>query len=301
MATSRDIKRRIRSAKNIGQITKALELVSAVKMRRAQLQALAGRPYTDGLVAAIRTLNRKTEVPQHPYLRRITSVNQILVIIVSPHKGLAGSLITNLSRTAITWVDACRHGRLVLDGTTLDLSAGVKFSSVTWGKKSSGISLKAGITPQAAFYQDPRQNVDDQVRALIRFVTAAFRSKTADLVVVAYSQFINTVIQRPVITQFLPIASLAFASDTAGPLYLFEPGPAEVLDQLLEHYVQRLATQIVLDGFAAEHSARMIAMKNAHDNAQDIVKDFTLTLNKTRQAGITNEIADIVSGSAVSA
>lgn len=300
MATARELKRRIKSAKNIGQVTRALEMVSAVKMRRAQQESLASRPYTDHLLTALRTLN-KLSADAHPYLRHLESVSNILLVVIAPHKGLAGSLITNLSRQVNIFTTEAASGQLVVEGGRLTLSGKANIEVVSWGKKGRSIATKTGSPLVADFYADPHQGVSEAISALTAFITQRFTSGQIDLVAVAYNRFVNTMAQEPTILRFLPLAALPGETELSSPSYTFEPSREALLSSLMEHYINRLMTQIILDSFAAEHSARMVAMKNAHENAEDIVSEFTLMYNKTRQSAITNEIADIVSGSLISA
>jgi F-type H+-transporting ATPase subunit gamma len=301
MATARELKRRIKSAKNIGQVTKALEMVSAVKMRRAQQQASAGRPYTENLLSALRTLSREKD-SGHPYLRQPVSVSRILLVVIAPHKGLAGSLITNLARQVLLFSSRVRSGQLVLEDQDLSaaLSDHPEVQVVTWGKKARSIGIKTGFPLVADFYADLHIPLPDHLRALSSFVTDTFNTRQADLVVLAYNQFVNTMTQEPRLVRFLPLVSLPGTTQLSSPLYTFEPSRPELLSALMDHYVRQFLNQIILDSFAAEHSARMVAMKNANENARDIVREFTLMYNKTRQSSITNEIADIVSGSFIS-
>lgn len=301
MASTRELKRRIKSAKNIGQVTRALEMVSAVKMRRAQQESLAGRPYTDHLVSALRSLTRVTG-SDHPYLRRPESVSRVLLVVIAPHKGLAGSLITNLARQVFLFSDAIRQGKLVVEGQDYSsaLSAAPLVEVATWGRKSRSIAAKTGFNLAADFYADVRTPIEEHISALSSFVTTQFKTGKTDFVVVAYNRFVNTMTQEPTLMRFLPLSAIPEGQETLGPLYTFEPSRPLLLSSLMEHYVERLFHQIILDSFAAEHSARMVAMKNANENARDIVSEFTLMYNKTRQSAITNEIADIVSGSMIS-
>jgi F-type H+-transporting ATPase subunit gamma len=301
MATIRELKRRIKSAKNIGQVTRALEMVSAVKMRRAQAESLASRPYTDQLLTALRTLN-KVSPDNHPFLRRPTSVSRCLLVIIAPHKGLAGSLITNLARQVFSFTHNFKAGKVIVEGQDLSPTAGSPTLEIaTWGEKSRSIATKTGFPLVADFHSNTHIPIADHISALAKFMTDEFISGKVDAIAIASNRFINTMTQEPVILRFLPLTSLPGTADIASPQYVFEPTPAVLLSSLMEHYVERLISQIILDSFAAEHSARMVAMKNAHDNADDIVSGFTLMYNKTRQSAITNEIADIVSGSMISA
>jgi F-type H+-transporting ATPase subunit gamma len=271
MASLREIKKRIRSAQNIGKVTKALQMISAVRMRKAQSDALLSRPYARELVDTLRKLPA-TDV-QNPLLLPNDS-NKQLIVIVAPDRGLAGSLITNLYRTTARW---CRDKNV---------------EAITIGKKAAGIALKSKVKLVADY---PVSQLD----TLANNVVDQYKSGEYNSVWIAYSKFINTMTQTAEVIQFLPVnlVKVIGESSSTGPqaIYTFEPSPALVLDYVITEYLKSTLNQIIKDATAAEHSARFVAMKNAHDNATSIVKDLNLQYNKTRQEKITNEISDIAS------
>jgi F-type H+-transporting ATPase subunit gamma len=276
MASTRIIKRRIKSAKNIGQVTRALQMVSAVKMKRAQEIALAGKPYAIELISVLGQISGKIKNDMHPFLYTPKSITKVYLVVIGPEKGLAGSLITNLARKVF----------LTIDQIKIDYPQAV-ISGVSFGKKSRDIFKKTGVPIVADF--------KDQVNTLSSFLIKAYLKHETDLVIIVYSNFINTMTQKPEVIQYLPMGKIN-NQDNNNQVISFEPSPDEVLDSLLNHYLVIVLQQIVIDSNAAEHSARMVAMKNASDNATDIIKYLTLNYNQTRQSAITNEIADIVSG-----
>ena len=271
MASLREIKKRIRSAQNIGKVTKALQMISAVRMRKAQTDALLSRPYATELVDTLRQLP-KVDV-QNGLLQTNDATRQLL-IIVAPDRGLAGSLITNLYRSVARW------------------SKDKPVDAVTVGKKAMSIALRSRLALKADYpareFESLANNVVDQYRA------GEYSS-----VWIAYSRFVNTMTQQPETIQFLPVNLAQVMGDQpqsgGHAIYTFEPNPGEVLQYVLTEYLKSTLSQILKDAAAAEHSARFVAMKNAHDNAESIVKDYNLQYNKTRQEKITNDISDIAS------
>jgi F-type H+-transporting ATPase subunit gamma len=291
MASMRIIKRRIKSAKNIGQVTRALQMVSAVKMRKAQEVAVAGKPYAAELVSVLNKLAGKVEIDIHPFLNPPKSISKVTLVVIGPEKGLAGSLVTNIARKVFTTVDQINTDHKE-----------AKITGISWGRKSREILKKARITVAADFSVKAKESISDQVHALANYLSKAYLSHDTDLVLIVYANFVNTMTQKPESFQFLPMVPATFKSEEkTDRVVSFEPSAQTVMASLLEHYLTTILNQIILDALAAEHSARMVAMKNASDNAADIVKYLTLSYNQTRQTAITNEIADIVSGSMISA
>ncbi len=271
MASLRELKKRIRSAQNIGKVTKALQMISAVRMRKAQNDALLSRPYSSNLVDTLRKL--PTVDISNPLLKGNASTKQ-LVIVVAPDRGLAGSLLTNLYRGVSRWAK--------------DRNA----EAVSVGKKGAGIAVRAKLKLVSDY---PVSQLD----SLANNVVDQYRAGEYGSVWIAYSKFINTMTQQPDVIQFLPVnlANVIGEEKVAGAhsVYTFEPGAPEVLDYVIQEYLKSTLAQIVKDAAAAEHSARFVAMKNANDNAKSIVTELNLAYNKSRQEKITNEISDIAS------
>jgi F-type H+-transporting ATPase subunit gamma len=281
MANTQDIRRRIKSIRNIGQLTKAMQMVAASKMRRAQQQALAGRPYAALMNRVLVSLQKRTDPRLHPLLD-IRDVKKELLLIISTDKGLAGALNTNLFREAANF-----------DST--------KTVFVVTGKKARQFVARTKRQMLADFeLKDSPSFVE--TKTISKFCTEKFLSHEVDKVSVVYTHFINTVNQRPLVQTLLPISAFDLpkkheesASEDVDPMlgYVFEPSAELVLDAVLPYYIQYEVYQMILDARASEHSARMVAMKNATDNAKEFIKDLTLEYNKMRQASITTELLEI--------
>lgn len=268
MAALRQIKRRIKTAKNISQVTRAMEMVSAVKMKKIQQQALAGRPYIEQLETMVQVLAR----PKNKEVKKIT------ILVIAPQKGLCGALITNLARTLIKYVDA--------------LPAQISF--VTFEKKAADMVRFFNRPILANFNGKEKNPTPATVRPTADYLVKMYESGETDQVFIAYSHFVNTVTQKPSLRQFLPIPPSEQELLPSNIQFLFEPTAAEVQKELLVRYCEALMYQVVLESLAAEHSARMVAMKNAHDNAAEIIDDLTLFYNKARQEAITSELSRTV-------
>jgi F-type H+-transporting ATPase subunit gamma len=282
MANTQDIRRRIKSIRNIGQLTKAMQMVAASKMRKAQQHALAGRPYAALMNRVLVSLQKRTDPRLHPLLN-IREVKKELVLIISTDKGLAGALNTNLFREAANFDSA-------------------KTVFVVTGKKARQFIARTKRELLADFeLKDSPSFVE--TKAISKFCTEKFLNRDADKVSVLYTHFINTVNQRPVIQTLLPISAFDLpkgekvegTTEDVDPMlgYIFEPNALAVLDAMLPYYIQYQVYQMILDARASEHSARMVAMKNATDNAKEFIKDLTLEYNKMRQASITTELLEI--------
>lgn len=282
MASTQDIRRRIKSIRNIGQLTKAMQMVAASKMRRAQQHALAGRPYATLMNKVLVSLQKRTDPTLHPLLH-VRELKKELVLIISTDKGLAGSLNTNLFREAANFDQA-------------------KTAFVVTGKKARQFVARTKRELLADFeLKDSPSFVE--TKSMSKFATEKFLSREVDKVSVLYTHFINTINQRSVVQTLLPISNFDLAkgdsaegaAEDVDPMlgYVFEPSAEVVLDVMLPYYIQYQVFQMVLDARASEHSARMVAMKNATDNANQFIKDLTLEYNKMRQAGITTELLEI--------
>lgn len=282
MANTRDIRRRIKSIRGTAQITKAMQMVAASKMRKAQQHALAGRPYAELMNKVLVSLQKRTNPGLHPLLE-IRPLKKELVLIISTDKGLCGGLNTNLFREAANF-----------DQT--------KTAFVVSGKKARQFVARTKRELLADFeLKDSPTFV--QSKPLSKFCLEKFLRREVDKVSVLYTHFINTISQRAVVQTLLPISSFDLpkgasteeAKEDLDPMlgYVFEPKAEELLDVVLPYYIQFQVFQMILDARASEHSARMVAMKNATDNAEQFIKDLTLEYNKMRQAGITTELLEI--------
>lgn len=287
MASTRDIRRRIKSVKNTRQITKAMELVAASKMKKAQQLALAGRAYADLMAQMLAALGDRVEETQHPFLAR-REIKTRGILLITTDKGLAGPLNANLFKlvteikTPAKYVVIGRKGAQFIARTHRDLLADFQ------------VSDRVGF---------------GEVKVIAEFMVKQFLDGAIDTVEIIWPRFRNTLVQIPTVLPLLPLSSVKdviadLRSDAGHPAgtpaqpattnqMLFEPNPSAVLEALLPLYVNREIYQQVLDAKASEHSARMVAMKTAKDNATKLLGDLTLEYNKARQAGITQEILEI--------
>jgi F-type H+-transporting ATPase subunit gamma len=283
MANTQDIRRRIKSIRNTSQITKALQMVAASKMRKAQNLALAGRPYSTLMNRVLVSLQQRTDSKLHPLLQ-VREVKKELVIIISTDKGLAGALNTNLFREAAKF-DAGK--------TVYVVSGGKARQFLTRTRRELVADFQLKDAP--AF---------TETKEIAKFCIEKFLSGEVDKVSILYTHFINTINQKPVVRTLLPISSFelpttpiysATSHGSPDPMigYVFEPTPEGVLDVMLPYYLHYQVFQMILDARASEHSSRMVAMKNATDNAKQFIKDLTLEYNKMRQASITTELLEI--------
>lgn len=282
--TTKELRNRIRSIKNTSKVTKAMELVSASKMRRAQQQALRGRPYSQLINSVLSSIAGKIDKTAHPLLIRENNEKEA-ILLISTDRGLCGSLNSNLFRQ------------------TLGIGEGVSF--VTLGKKGSLFVSKTGSALVADFELLERPTIA-HARTITNYLIEGYLKGDFDKVSVLYTEFISTLKQTPILKQILPIIDeevLTTLSEEAKisdlQEYLFEPNADAVLETILPHYVQMEVYQVLTEAAASEHSARMVAMKNASDNAEELVGDLTLAYNQLRQASITNEILDIATAAAV--
>ncbi|MHA3770687.1 ATP synthase F1 subunit gamma [Verrucomicrobiota bacterium sgz303538] len=292
-ANTRDIRRRIKSVKNTAQITKAMQMVAASKMRKAQTAALAGRPYAELLNRVLVSLGASAaaaENNRHPLLDRREGGRE-LVLLIATDKGLCGALNTNLFREAAKFDQA--NTEFVVVGRK-----GAQFVARSGRKMLAEFELKDNFT----FLES---------KAVSKYCMEKFLSGEVNKVTVVFTDYINTLTQVPRSRTVLPVSSFEVTAGIGGshdnkisteaPVnvdgtateYLFEPSGGDVLSAVLPHYVHFQVYQMILDSRASEHSARMVAMKNATDNAKQLIKDLTLEYNKVRQAAITTEILEI--------
>ncbi|MCA9863830.1 MAG: ATP synthase F1 subunit gamma [Thermomicrobiales bacterium] len=266
----------------MSQITRAMEMVSAVKMRRAQQRVTASRPYSDQLRQIMSDLASQQPDPeqlsQFPLLQR-RPVKNVMMIVVAPDRGLTGALNTNILR---------RASRFILE----DAQAPV--SIITIGKKSRDYFVKTKQNVIAEYIQLGDDVTLDVVRGIADVAIDEFVSGRVDAVYVVYARFINTLTQRPEVVQILPMEPPATHEGYVD--YIFEPSPDEVLSALLPRYIEVQLYQAILESLASEHSARMVSMRSASDNAKEIVQELTLSRNKARQAQITQEVSEIAAG-----
>jgi F-type H+-transporting ATPase subunit gamma len=277
-ANTRDIRRRIKSIKNTAQITKAMQMVAASKMRKAQSAALAGRPYSDLINRVLVSLSKRTNPELSPLLE-VREVKKELVLVVSTDKGLCGALNTNLLREILQFTQPTAY--------------------VATGRKAVQFLARTKRDLLADFHLKDAPGLID-TKPISKFLIDKFLAKEVDKVSVLYTKFINTLVLKPTVQTILPISAADLPKPTGSEPqdnesleFLYEPSAEEVLAGILPHYVHFQVYQMVLDARASEHSARMVAMKNATDNAKTLIKDLTLEYNKIRQASITTELLEI--------
>lgn len=282
MASTREIRRRIRSVGNMQQITRAMEMVSAAKMRKAQQRVTASRPYSDQLRQIMADLATQQPDPeqlaQFPLLQK-RPIQRIELIVVTPDRGLTGALNTNILRRAT---------RFILE------EAGAPVRVIAVGKKARDYFVRTRQDVVAEFIGLGDVSGLDAVRPITDIAIDDFVNGTVDAVYVVNARFVNTLVQRPEVVQVLPVEPPK--SHEGYSDYIFEPSPEAVLNDLLPRYVEVQLYQALLEGLASEHSARMVAMRNASDNAKEVQRDLTLSLNKARQAQITREVSEIAAG-----
>ncbi|HLQ35931.1 MAG TPA: ATP synthase F1 subunit gamma [Chloroflexota bacterium] len=280
MATLRDIRRRIRSVRNVSLITKAMETVSASRLRRAQERVVASRPYVHSLEEVLADLAGVSTEGDVPALLAVRPVERAAMVLISPNRGLAGPLPGNVNRRAAQYI---LH------------EAGAPVNVVAVGKRGRDFMLRRRQHLLAEFTELPDRPAMADVLPVAQIVIHGYANGEFDRVVLVYTQFISTVNQRPVLKQLLPVEPPA--GERARPAdFIYEPSAEAVLNQLLPRYVETLVYQALLEAIASEHAARMVAMRNATDNAHEVIDDLTLTYNKVRQAAITKEVAEIASG-----
>lgn len=287
MPSSREIKRRIRSVKNVAQITRAMEMVSASKMRRAQRNVLATRPYADRMRDLMAELSARitSAAARGTLLEKRATVKRVALIVVTPDRGLCGSLVANVLRRAT---------RFILDQRQL----GREVDVYTYGKKGRDFVLRTGYPLAGETIKLGDAPKIEEILGIAVSAVSGFQAGQYDEVHIIYSEFINTLVQRPASKLLVPVEP---PEETMGPGrsdFTYEPDQEEVLAELLPRYVESQIYQAVLESIASEHSARMVAMRNATKSAKDLVRDLTLTFNKARQAAITKEVSEISSGAA---
>lgn len=300
---TREIKRRIRSIKNTRQITKAMELVSAAKMRRAVANVLATRTYANLGWELLTELSKKTPIESHPLLQEVAGTNRVAVLVVSSNRGLCAGFNNQLVSRVQSYVK-----KFIGDSN-------VKIDLITLGKKGRDIMWRAGYDIVAEFDKPDMTTKIEQVSAVAKLMINDYLAGKYDKIIMAYTDFVSPISQKPKLRQLLPIQTtqdpeLGYAKAHHIPAevvnkqleknfdfeYIFEPTPTEVLENLLPRLLEVQVYQAVLESDASEHSARMLAMRNATDAAKDMIDSLTLAFNQARQASITAELADITGG-----
>ena len=283
MPNTRQIKRRIRSIENIAKVTKAMELIAASKMRRAQSNVLAGRPYSKKIQDVISHLAAQPSddgASAQPLLD-VRPVNHIEIVQITPDRGLCGGLHSNLNRRVAQFVE--------------EQSAPVSIIAV--GRKGRDFMIRYGQDVKAAFVNMGDRPTVADTTAISRMVVDDYSQGVADQVFISYMEFVSTTIQHPVVKQLLPVVPAELRADERVG-YIYEPDSLTVLGALLPRFVEMQVYHALLELIASEQSARMVAMRNATESSNEMVDDLTLVANKLRQESITNELLDIIGGAA---
>ncbi len=295
MPTAREVQKRIKSVRNIGQITRALEAVSASRVRRAQARAIASRVFAEKaweILLNVQSLATKGEI-LHPLLVEREEVKEVMVVLITSDRGLAGAYNGNIIRAVQRFSE-----RL-----------GIHVQYVTVGRKGRDTLIRAGENVVAEFSDLPAEVMTADIAPIARLAVDEFLSGNVDNVFIAYTDFINMLSQRPSVLDWLPLTPYTVKDQVAAEyikdvppvtggmsIYEYEPGPEAILNEIVPRFVELQLYQAVLESQASEHAARMVAMRNASDNAVQLADDLTLVYNKARQAAITNEILDIAGG-----
>ncbi len=301
---TREIKRRIRSIKSTRQITKAMELVSAAKMRRAVANTLMSRSYSDLAWQLVLELKRRASEVEQPLLRPRENIKRVAVLVVSSNRGLCGGFNNQIAHQVINYIKQSLQAEAKSEAVEL----------VTLGKRGRDILLRQGFNLAAEFVKQDITTKLSEVLPVVQLLINDYLSGHYDKVVLAYTDFISALVQKPRLKQLLPIEltpdpylGVSQSKPPAAPEvkhnfgeyeYLFEPSTSEVLSELLPRLLEVQIYQAVLESDAAEHSARMMSMRNASEAAKDMVDALTLAFNQARQASITSELADITGGRA---
>jgi F-type H+-transporting ATPase subunit gamma len=277
--SQREIRRRIGSVRNIKQITRAMQFVAASKLKRAQDATLASRPYSEKIDEVLADLATVLGGEEHPLLAKREGGRRYIVLITTD-RGLAGSLNTNVVRFAAREIT----------------ERGEELALVTVGRKGTGAMRRARVPIAASFDGFGDKPVFSDVTPLARLLVDDYLKENVNRIDIIFPKFVSTLVQRPEMDSLLPVEASNDEQGIPGHQFIFEPDPGAVLRQLLPRYVATRLYQAVLEATASEHSARMVAMRNATDNAEDLIGDLTLTYNKVRQSNITREMIEIATG-----
>ena len=285
MPGSKEIRTKIKSVQNTRKITKAMEMVAASKMRKAQERMRTSRPYGEKIRNVAAHISHANPEYRHPFLVSRDSVKRIGLIVVTTDKGLCGGLNTNALRLALNKIKEWQ-------------ALGEEIEVCTLGNKGLGFMQRLGakVVAQVTGLGDKPQM--DKLIGALKVMLDGYTNDRFDRLLIIYTKFVNTMKQEPVVEQLLPLAGDALGAPEGSWDYIYEPDAKAVLDQVLTRYVEALIYQGVAENMASEQSARMVAMKAASDNAGKVIDELTLIYNKTRQASITKELSEIVAGAA---
>ena len=282
MAIAREIRRRIRGVRSTGQIAKAMETVAASRMQRAQAQTLASRPYAEKAMFVLRSLARQarpTGESLHPLLMQ-RPVKRVAVLLYTADRGLCGAFNSNMIRKAVEFVK----------------NQAYPVSFITVGRKGRDFLMRYGFQVAAEFIGIPDRPSLLDMLPVARVAIDDYLAGNWDTVYLAYTGFINTLVQRPTVTRLLPLEPVWETGTPSSVDYIYEPDPRTILDQVLPRFTEMQIYQAMLESIASEQSARMVAMRNAREAATDLIASLTLKYNKARQEAITTELLDIAGG-----
>jgi len=290
MPSTKEIRLKIKSVQNTRKITKAMEMVAASKMRKAQDRMRQARPYGDRIRNIVAHLAQANPEYRHPFIARRKELVNIGLILVTTDKGLCGGLNTNIQRAVLQQVKQWEAGS-------------VKFQATAIGNKGFGFLQRLNANLVSHVVQLGDKPHLEKLIGPVKVQLDAYADGRLDAVFIAYSRFVNTMKQEPLIEQLLPLSAERFEQSEEEKRafswdYIYEPDPQRVIDELMTRYVEAIIYQSVAENMASEQSARMVAMKAASDNAKKLIEELQLVYNKTRQAGITKEISEIVGGAA---
>ena len=285
MAVGKEIRTKIASIKNTQKITRAMEMVAASKMRKTKDRMQATRPYSKKISQIIKHLSHANPEYKHPFMIA-REVKRVGIIVISSDRGLCGGLNANVFRNAMIQMQEWSGRNIEVDVCTIGGKAASFFSNIN-----------ANLVGQVSKLGDTPHQVD--IVGVIKIMLDAYTNGSIDQLYVINNEFVNTMTQKPLMTQLLPVVASELEQDLSGHWdYLYEPGAKDVLDVLLQRYVESIVYQGLVENNACEQAARMVAMKSASDNAGNIIKELQLVYNKARQAAITQEISEIVAGAA---
>jgi len=285
MPGTKEIRVKIRSVQNTRKITRAMEMVAASKMRKAQERMRMARPYGEKIRNVAAHISHANPEYRHPFVVHRDSVKRVGLIVITTDKGLCGALNTNLLRMALNQYKAWQA-----EGEEIDVCA--------LGNKGFGFMQRLGANMISHAIQLGDRPQMEKLIGAVKVMLDGYTRDRFDRLMIGYTRFINTMKQEPVIEQLLPLSGERLGAPETVWDYIYEPEAKAVLDQVMTRYIEAIIFQAVAENMASEQSARMVAMKAASDNAADLIDELTLVYNKNRQAGITKELSEIVGGAA---
>jgi F-type H+-transporting ATPase subunit gamma len=285
MPGTKEIRVKIKSVQNTRKITKAMEMVAASKMRKAQERMRMARPYGEKIRTVAAHISHANPEYRHPFLIERDSVKRVGLIVITTDKGLCGALNTNLLRMVLG-----RYKAWQAEGEEID--------ACCIGNKGMGFMQRLGANIVSHAVQIGDRPQMEKLIGTVKVMLDAYTSDRFDQLMIGYTRFINTMKQEPVVEQLLPLSGERLGAPETVWDYLYEPEAKAVLDQVMTRYIEAIIFQAVAENMASEQSARMVAMKAASDNAETLIDELTLVYNKNRQAGITKELSEIVGGAA---